>query len=337
MGTRSRGIGDFVPEMSVPPSADFDSVSPELCLDIHPLMHRLRREEPVHWSPQLNAWVLTGLEDISFVLRDPRFTAGSTPGRIDLMPTPERQPLRALRDCVALWMGHTREDDHLRFQQLLKKYFSNRTVDKILRPKAQALADKLLDTVWERGEMEVVRDFALPLSAGMIAEMLGTPVEDVALLRRWSQDISVIFRARQLSDFLQIQGAVLEMSDYLRHFVAARRHERRDDLISVFLDALAEGSIHSEEEIIANCILLLFAGHESTAGVISNGTLRLLGDQDQMELLRREPELVPPAIEEILRYDTPIRTINRLATEDVELRRQEDRGEPGDLLGAGGG
>jgi cytochrome P450 len=299
-----------------------DLLAPELCLDIHPVMHRLRQEEPVYWSPQLNLWVLTRLEDISAVLRDPRFAAGSTPGRIDMMPEAERQQLRPLRDCVALWMGHTRKEDHLRIQQLLKSYFSPRMVEQVLRPKARALATQLLDAAWERGEMEIVNELGLPLSAGMIAEMLGTPTDDVKLLRWWSQNISVIFRARELKDYLQIQGAVLEMTDYLRRFIEERRRERREDLISVFLDAMEKGTIHSEEEIIANCILLLFAGHESTAGVVGNGMLRLLNNRDQMERLRREPELMPSAVEELLRFDTPIRSINRLATEDLELGGQ---------------
>lgn len=299
-----------------------DLLAPELCLDIHPVMHRLRQEEPVHWSPQLNAWVLTRLEDISAVLKDPRFAAGSTPGRIDMMPEVERQQLRPLRDCVALWMGHTRREDHQRIQQLLKNYFSPRMVEQVLRPKARALATRLLDAVWERGEMEVVNELGLPLSAGMIAEMLGTPTEDIQLLRRWSRDISIIFRARQLEDYLQIQSAVLEMTDYLRHFIEERRRQRREDLISVLLDALEAGTIHSEEEITANCILLLFAGHESTAGVVGNGMLRLLQQREQMERLRREPELMSSAVEELLRFDTPIRSINRLATEEVTLGGQ---------------
>lgn len=300
-------------------TVDCDLLSPELCLNIHPLMHRIRSEDPVHWSPQMKSWVLPRLDDITAVLRDRRFAAGSTPGRIDLMPEHERTQLRPLRDCVALWMGHTREDDHLRFQQLLKKYFSNRMVEQVLRPKAEALADKFLDKVWERREMEVVHEFGLPLSAGIIAEMLGTPAMDFELLARWANDIAIIFRARGLEDFLVMQRAVLEMTDYLKSFVEARRKEPREDLISVFLEAMSQGIIHSEEEIIANCILLLFAGHESTAGVISNGLLRLLQHRDQLERLQQEPDLVPSAVEELLRFDTPIRSINRLATEDVEL------------------
>jgi len=295
-----------------------DLLSAELCLDPHPLLHTLRREDPVHWSPQLNGWVLTRFEDISSVLRDPRFTSASTTQRIAMMSEAERQQLRPLNDSVRLWMGHTRREDHLRFQQLLKKFFSHRTVDQ-LRPKAQRLADRLLDAVQPRGEMDFVHDVAHQLSAGMIAEMLGTPINDIGLLQRWSRNINLLFRALDLNGLLQVQGTIVEMSEYLRHFVAARRQKRQEDMISAFLDAKEEGAIHSEEEIVANCILLLSAGHETTASLLSNGMLLLLQHRDQLERLKREPELLPSAVEEIMRFEGPAATLTRMALEEIAL------------------
>jgi cytochrome P450 len=235
-----------------------------------------------------------------------------------MMPEAERQQLRPLRDCIALWMGHTRKEDHLRFQLFLKKYFSTRTVEQ-LRPRTQALINRLISAVAQREELDIVHDLAHPMSAGVIAEMLGTPAEHLEQMQRWSRAMNLLFRARDLHGLLEIQQTVLEMDAYLKHFIEARRHDRREDLISAFLDGLDDGSIRSEQEIVANCILLLFAAEDTTASMISNGMLLLLQHPDQLERLQREPALLESAIEEMMRFDGPSTMINRLAIESFEL------------------
>ncbi|WP_224365417.1 cytochrome P450 [Hyalangium versicolor] len=310
-------------ESSVPS----DLLDPSLCLDLHPAMHSLRQKDPVHWSPQLNGWVLTRFEDIAAILRDPRVTDASTTGRIDRMPEEERKQLRPLRDSIALWMGHTRKEDHLRFQQFLKKYFSHRTVEQ-LRHKTQALLDRLIDKLIQDDEIDIVSELAHPLSAGVIAEMLGTPIEDLDQLQRWSRTLNLLFRVRGFQDLLEIQQTLLEMESYLKHFLDARRVERREDLISIFLDGLENGDIASEEEIIANCILLLFAAEDTTASMMSNGMWMLLDHPDQLERLRQEPALIPNAVEEMMRFDGPSTMINRMAVENFELHgRQIEAGQ----------
>jgi cytochrome P450 len=296
----------------------FDLVAPQLCLDMHPLMHRLRREDPVHWSPQLNGWVLTRFEDISSALKDPRITAAGTTTRIDMMPEAERQRLQPLRNFISLWMGHTTREDHLRFVQFLKRYFSGRTVEQ-LRPKVQALTHSLLDKAVANGEMDFVNAVAHPLSAGVIAQMLGTPTADIDKMLHWSHELNLLFRVRDLEGLLRIQRATTEMSDYLRPIIEARRRRREEDLISSFLDGEAEGTIRSEAEITANCALLLFAGHETTANLLGNGMELLLRYREQREQWRSTPALGPTAIEEILRFDGPAAMINRLAAADLEL------------------
>ena len=299
-------------------SQAFDLVAPQLCPDMHPLMHRLRQEDPVHWSPQLNGWVLTRFADISSALKDPRITAAGTTTRIDMMPEAERQQLQPLRHFISLWMGHTTKEDHLRFLQFLKKFFASRTVEQ-LRPKVQALTEALLDKAVVNGEMDFVNGVAHPLSAGVIAQMLGTPTSDTHKMLHWSHEIDLLFRVRDLEGLLRIQRAITEMSDYLRPIIAERRQQRQDDLISAFLDGEAEGTIRSEAEIIANCALLLFAGHETTASLLGNGLQLLLRYPDQRELWRTTPTLGPTAVEEILRFDGPAAMINRLAATDLEM------------------
>lgn len=283
-----------------------------------PQLRRLRVEDPVHWSPQLNAWVLTRYADIVQTLKDPRLTAARMVGQLDLLPEDQRRQLEPLRTSIAMWMGHTNRDDHVRMQRVIKRYFSPNTVE-ALRPRAQAITDELIDAFCDRGECEIVSELARPLPARVIADMLGVPVEDRDLLPRWSRDISAVFGPVHMPSLLQSQQSIVEMSEYMRPIITARRREPKDDLISVLIAAQEQGAIHSEEEILANCVLLLFAGHETTLTLISKGLLQLLNHPDQLALLRAKPELLPGAIEEMLRYDGPATATTRLAVAPLEL------------------
>jgi cytochrome P450 len=164
--------------------------------------------------------------------------------------------------------------------------------------------------------MDVVKDLAYPLPANVIAEMLGMPTSVRELLQAWSKDILAIFQAADIIRLRRCQRSVLEMQDYLRALVAERRHQPREDVLSMFVAAEKEGNV-TEDEIVANCVLLLFAGHETTAGLIANGLLLLLGNPAQLALLK--PNLTPSAVEEMLRCDGPASLIVRRSTEAVEL------------------
>jgi cytochrome P450 len=278
----------------------------------------MRAEDPVHWSTQLNAWVLTRYADIVEALKDPRLTAARMVGQLDRLPDEQRRQVEPLRSSIAMWMGHTNPTDHVRMQRVIKRYFTPNTVE-ALRPQAQEITDELIDGFAARGECEIVSELARPLPARVIAGMLGVPPEDRDLLPSWSRDISAVFRPLDLPSVLHSQQSILEMSEYLRPLVAARRRHPQDDLISMLVAAQEQGSIHSEDEILANCVLLLFAGHETTVGLVSKGLHLLLTHPDQLELLLAKPELLPSAIEEMLRYDGPAAATTRLAEAPVEL------------------
>jgi cytochrome P450 len=301
----------------------YDLVASEAAFHAHPLIHRMRAEAPVYWSPQLNAWVVTRYDDIAQALKDPRLTAGSMVGQLDMLPEEPRAALAPLRTAVAMWMGHTNNDDHVRMQRLLKKYFTPVMVDG-LRPRAQAIVDELIDAVQDRGAFELVKDLAYPMPARVIAEMLGVPREDRDLLPQWSRDLLSVFMPFDMQRLLQGQKSVLEMMDYMRRIIAERRRApEAQDIISAFLAAQADGSILNEEEILANCVLLLFAGHETTANLISKGLLLLFQHPDQLALLKQKPELLPNAIEEMLRFDGPAHMITRLSVAPLELGGKE--------------
>ncbi|MEV0679371.1 cytochrome P450 [Actinosynnema sp. NPDC050436] len=299
----------------------YDLFAPDVAADPHPLLHRIRAENPLIRVPELNGYLITRHADVVAALKDRRLATANLGQGLDRLSQAERDELRPVLQSIALWMGHTDEDDHVRFQQLLKRYFTPATVNR-LRPRVRELAEELVDAVAASGRMDVVADLAYPLPANVIAEMLGMPTSERERLQAWSRDILALFAPADFARLQASQRSVLEMQDYLRGLVAQRRAEPREDLLSMFVAAEREGVV-TEDEIVANCVLLLFAGHETTANLIANGLVLLFDHPDQFELLKSRRDLLPQAVEEMLRCSGPANTIVRVTTEPVEVAGHE--------------
>jgi cytochrome P450 len=284
-----------------------------------PLEHLLQisAETSLSWLPALDAYLVTGYEHVLEALKHPGLQAANATQGFERLTAAEQEALRPLRMSIDMWMGHTNAEDHHRFQQLLKRYFTPATVNG-LRPRVRELTGELLDAVVPRGRMEVVADLAYPLPANIIAEMFGMPVADRPRLRAWSREIGAVFGNASTEQLLVSQDSVLEMQDYLREILADRRTRPTDDLISMFAAAEREGVV-TEDEIVANCVLLLFAGHETTANLIARGLHTLMANPDQLALLRAEPDRTRAAIEEMLRTSGPVVTVVRQTIEPVTL------------------
>ncbi|MEU4804035.1 cytochrome P450 [Actinosynnema sp. NPDC023587] len=306
---------------SVTAVPSYDLFAPDVAADPHPLLHRIRAESPLTWVPELDGHLLTRHSDIVAALKDRRLATANLGQGLDRLSQAERDELKPVLRSISLWMGHTNDDDHVRFQQLLKRYFTPATVNG-LRPRVRRLTEELLDAVAGAGRMDVVADLAYPLPANVIAEMLGMPTTERERLQAWSRDILAIFTRSDFEQLKQCQRSVLEMQDYLRGLVEQRRAEPREDLLSMFVAAEREGVV-TEDEIVANCVLLLFAGHETTANLIANGLVLLFDNPDQFALLKQRRELMPSAVEEMLRCGGPASTVVRVTTEPVEVAGHE--------------
>ena len=282
-----------------------------------PLLHHVRDTAPIAWLPELHGYLFTRRADVVALLKDRRLDSGNPTQSFAGLSQEQLAQLRPLAECITMWMGHTTPEGHLRFQLLLKQYFTPAAMEK-LRPRVRQITKELLDAVADAGRMEVVHDLAFPLPANIIAEMFGMPVEDRHLLRVWSGSIGAVFNQSSFEDLLAAQRGIGEFQDYLRVLVERRRGELGEDLISELLRAEGEGRI-STEEIVANCVLLLFAGHETTAGVITHGLGLLLDHPDQLALLRDNPELGKSAVEEMLRYDGTVHAVVRTVAEPIEF------------------
>ncbi|HEY0001023.1 MAG TPA: cytochrome P450 [Actinoplanes sp.] len=296
---------------------EYDLFTPEAMADPTGFLHRVRADSPLAWLPQLDAYLLTRYADVNAALRNRRMDSANMARALHRLTPAEQEELAPVRRSIEMWMGHTVPADHVRFQKLLKRYFTPAMVDR-LRPRVREFTNELLDAVAPKGEMDVVRDLAYPLPANVIAELLGMPVGDREQLQAWSRDILPIFGNGDLQQLREAQRSMLEMHDYLRLIAADRRRAPRDDVLSTFLAAEAEGIV-TEDEAVANCVLLLFAGHETTANLIANGLVLLFDNPDQLTRLREDPGLMPLAVEEMLRCDGPAGVIGRVATEPVEL------------------
>jgi cytochrome P450 len=261
-------------------------------------------------------WVLTRYEDCVAVLRDARF------GREEF-----QQMLSAVyggeeSDRLPRSMLFRDPPDHTRLRGLVSKAFTPRTIEQ-LRGHIQEIVDRLLDRALAQGGMDVIEDLAYPLPVTVICEMLGVPVDDHASIRGWSADI-----ARSLDAIgLRIDEGIVErgrvarraLADYFRALVPERRARPQADLLSGLLAAEEQGDKLTEPEVISMCLLLFIAGHETTVNLIGNGTLALLRHPAELARLQREPGLVPNAVEELLRYDSPVQRTARITTEDVEI------------------
>jgi cytochrome P450 len=278
---------------------------------------RLRELRPVHQSP-LGPWTLTRYEDCSRLLRDPSMSVEDTNATMD-----RREALfgddPARRERGSLAILNLDPPDHTRIRRLVQKAFTPRRVETLI-PHVQELVDGMLDAVEPSGRMDVIRDLAFPLPFAVISEMLGMPEADRDQLRSWShtlvKTLEPLTTPEEVPDLLAASDAMIQ------HVTAAiewKRSAPADDLLSAMIAAEEEGDRLSTMELIAQVVLLFIAGHETTVNLIGNGTLALLRNPDQLALLRANPDGIGNAIEELLRYDSPVQFTRRIALQDLHI------------------
>ena len=237
----------------------------------------------------------------------------------ELSPVPKAY--KGFSSMVRNWMVFRDPPNHTRLRLLVNKAFSPKTLENI-RPAIIEIADGLLDRVRDRVKMDLIDDFAFPLPLMVIAALLGVDPEDRSMFREWAlalQHASASRLTPSVEVYEKAEVATQAFIEYFQDAIAKRHAEPRQDLITALAKARYEGDKLNDEEILATCIHLLTAGHETTINLIAKGTLALLRNPDQMELLRSHPELIPGAVEELIRYDSPVQMLSRWAYEDVEI------------------
>lgn len=305
----------------------FDVFDPAFRAEPYPTYERFRAFDPVHYgrpptpgNHNTGWWYIFRYADVAAILKDPRFgrdVGRALDGSFPPVPPGEREPFW---EMFQQWTLTLEPPEHTRQRALLNPSFTARMVDG-LRPMIADHVEQLLDTLGQQRQVDIVADFAFPLTLTVINRLIGIPVSDNERIKAWSLTIAAVLDYKRTWEVMERGNRMtLEFRHYLREIVAARRREPRDDLISRLLEArTAADQRLSEEELISLCVMLLFAGHETTVNLIAAGVFLLLTHPEQLALLRQRPELIDSALNEFLRFHSPIQTTARAAYADVEI------------------
>jgi len=292
-------------------------LDPEVLANPYPLFRRLRTEDPVHWDVFLHTWVVTRYVDVLEVLHKFSADRTHTPAKLAAMGLGDMSPIAQLMVKQMLFMD---PPAHTRLRSLASQAFSPARVA-VLRTHIREIVKRLLDDIQDKGEMDIIRDLGEPLPAIVTAEMLGVPTDDRHRLKNWSADF-----AEMLGNFQhnpehapRMLRAVEEMTTYFKDQVCMQRDHPQEGLVHSLMTAEVDGDRLTDEEVVATCIVTMVGGLETTTNLIGNGVLTLLRNPDEMRRLREDLTLVPGAVEEMLRYESPSQHTGRLAPEDVEL------------------
>ena len=295
---------------------EFNPFLPEFHADPYSFYHRLRSVDPVHQTP-MGFWVLTRYDDVVMVLRDPRFGRDGFEQMLAAVYGDDKESGRLPRSML-----FRDPPDHTRLRALVSKAFTPRMIEG-MRAHIQDIVSGLLDRVQDSKGMDVIADLAYPLPITVICEMLGVPTGDRGTIRQWSSDVARSLDAIGIPSDAEIvargRAARRELGDYFRRLLPERRRRPQDDLLSLLIAAEEQGDKLSEGELLATCVLLFIAGHETTVNLIGNGLLALLRHPDQLKRLRDDPALIQGAVEELLRYDSPVQRTARMTNTDVEV------------------
>ena len=333
-----------------PPNTDALSLShlqqPHIRSNPYPFYKRLREQDPVHWDEEMGFWVLTRYDDIAALYTDERFSRAQGLMRgFERLPESEKQIAQPVYHSFSKTVFYADPPYHTHLRGLMNHAFTPRRVEQ-LRPYIQQIVNDLLDNAQAKGTMDIVQDLAYPLPVMVIAELLGLPAGDRARFKQWSDDLFAILgtvrhKPRHLLE--RAAQSLAEMTDYVKSLSQKRRAHPQYDLLSALLletdddessyphartspHATGElvrertpSSTLTEDELVANINILLSTGHETTTHLIGNGLLALMQNLDQMKKLHDHLELLPSAIEEVMRYDNPVQITYRSALDNAEI------------------
>ena len=312
--------------------------NPSLFDDPYPAYHALRAMGPLQWSPEFcgGAWLLTGHADVASVLRDPRFSVQRAGGWVNSSGPAAVQELREFKKIFARSLIFADAPRHTRLRRVMNAGFTPAAL-RAAAPQVQAIVDRLLDEVLAGAghdagdgasqavfEFDFMRDFARPLPALVMAGLLGVEARDRGDFVTWSDDIAAFIGAPTptLPIARRAASSLAAMSGYFQQLLPQRRAQPGSDLVSLLLKAEAGGGIIGANELLSQCCTLLFAGHETTRNLLGNGMLALLRHPQQWQSLKDSPDLLPSAVRELLRYDSPVQYTGRRLKADVELHGQ---------------
>lgn len=284
------------------------------------------RAAPLLWTDTFRngAWLVTRYADVLAGLHDARLSSRRSHNLTAALPSDAQSEFATFNQIFSRWMLFLDPPEHTRLRKLLNKEFTPNMIQR-LRPRIQRAVDALLDEVVGKSEMEFMTEFANPLPVRVIAEMLGIPSEDQRDFQIWSDDLAQFFgnATSPVETARRAQHSLVNLTEYFRALLPERREHKRDDLVSLLLRVEEEGEVLTAEELLAQCTLLLVAGHETTRNLLGNGLLALLQEPEQFAKLTQNPALMNSAVRELARFDSPVQFSGRAVTEDFSWHGRE--------------
>ena len=306
---------------TLPPALDDKLIAPAFYQDPYPVYDELLATTRLAWSEALAGWVMPRYEDVQTTLLDTAHfsSRGRVTAVLDRLDLDLRQHFAPFENHFSSGLINADPPDHARLRALVTKAFAPKASE-ALRPRIQQLVDGLLDAAQSRGEFDVIWDFAYPLPAILIAEILGVPPETRDDFRRWSDSVLSFQGAGVVSPELldKVQTDLVAMREFLAGLLADRRAHPRDDLLTHLVKSEIEGDRLTPAELLTTSVLLLIAGHETTTNTIANGLYTLLRHPEVLARLRADPALLPTAVEEVLRYESPLQRNPRRMSMDYD-------------------
>ncbi|KIF73783.1 hypothetical protein QR77_06880 [Streptomyces sp. 150FB] len=298
------------------PEILYNPRDPKMRNDPYPFYARLRETEPVHRTP-FGFWVVSGYDEAAQLLRDPRLTSEF---HRDAKWAEHRGGWNSpVVDDTRMWMLMLDGASHRRIRGLVNPVFTARSVQE-MRPRISRILEKVLNDMGSGEGIDLIDGLALPLPVTVICGLVGLPMEDRDQCRRWTEAIGhVVDPALDEATQQVMNSSVVEFHAYIAEHLAKRRSDPQDDILSRLMLAEVDGQRLSDDEIIANVLLLFNAGHETTVNLIGNGMLALLRHPDQLRALRENPGLIEEGVDEFVRYDAPVQLVARITTADVEV------------------
>lgn len=297
-----------------------DLSDPKIIENPHKYFGHLRDTNPVYMNERWGGWIITQYDDVEACLQDnDRLSVERKTDRL----TQGNNEVEETGNMISRWMIFRDPPEHTRLRSLTLEAFNTAAIEE-LRPDAERITQSLIDNIKQRGDGEIdfIDDFAYALPVKIISAMLGVPEEDSDKIKEWSRGISytLLHMYDEENRHQKTERAVKEITSYLRDLIQKREKNPQDDLISYLIQAQSEGNMLDQDEVVATALLMLFGGHETTMNLLANGVNELLKHPDQMAQLRDDPSLIDGAVEEMLRYEGPIKGLIRTATEDFEFR-----------------
>jgi len=308
---------------STPATLIYDPRDPETMADPFPAYTQLQVEDPVHWSPVLKSWVVTRYEDVRSVLLHDAMSVNKLDAFYQSLPSDDAARMRDIVHYLNLWVAFQDPPQHTRMRRILRKAFMASSFNN-MEGAITSVVDQLLHDLEGRDRIDFIADFALLVPAYVIMDLLGIPRSMLAPIKEWADDMAVfIAGARNAKDkYSRAERGCGQMAGYFRELIAARRKSDEPGFLTDLIRANDDGDTLSEDELIATCILVLFAGHETTTNLIGNSLLTLLNHPDQFSEFKSSGELTNIACEELMRYDGPSNSVVRTVLKDHMLQNK---------------